>query len=324
MSLSRRTVLFASAAAVAAPSLRAQSAWPAKPLRIVVPYPPGGSSDIIARAISQPLSDALKQTVIVENKPGANGVLGLRELLKADPDGYTLMVGNLGSLVLNYAMDSKVGFDPMKDVVPIASTAEYATTMVVNKNVPVNSVKEFVEYAKARHGQLTYGSTGEGSMANLSTMLFMKQTGVKMVHAPYKGGPLALNDLIAGHIQLIIEVSPVVDEQVRSGTIKGFAVSSPYRQPMLPDVPTFAEAGVPGVVVTGWLGIYGPPGIPEDVRQKLGVAIVEVIKDPEVVKKLRAIGFEPTGQDTKTFTDYHAAEVKRWVAFYNEVGLRKN
>ena len=160
-------------------------------------------------------------------------------------------------------------------------------------------------------------------MANLSTMLFMKQTGVKMVHAPYRGGPLALNDLIAGHIQLIIEVSPVVNEQVRSGTIKGFAVSSPYRQPMLPDVPTFAEAGVPGVVVTGWLGIYGPPGMPEDVRRKLGVAIVEVIKDPEVVKKLRAIGFEPTGQGTKEFTEYHAAEVKRWVAFYTEVGLRK-
>jgi tripartite-type tricarboxylate transporter receptor subunit TctC len=184
-------------------------------------------------------------------------------------------------------------------------------------------VKEFVTYAKERQGQLTYGSTGEGSMANLVTMLFMRQAGVKMVHAPYKGGPLALNDLIAGHIQLITEVSPVVNEQVLAGSIKGFAVSSPYRQPMLPNVPTFEEAGVPGVVVTGWLGIYGPPGLPEDVRQKLGAAIVEVVKMPEVTKKLRAIGFEPTGQGVKDFTDFHAAEVKRWVAFYTEVGLRK-
>jgi tripartite-type tricarboxylate transporter receptor subunit TctC len=297
--------------------------YPSRPIKLLIPFPPAGITDLSGRIVADALREKLKQTIVVENKPGANGVIGLRELLKAEPDGYTLMVGNLGSLVLNYAMDSKVGFDPMKDVVPIASTAEYATTMVVNKDLPVNSVKEFIDYAKKKDGGLTYGSTGEGSMANLSTMLFMKQTGVKMVHAPYKGGPLALNDLIAGHIQLIIEVSPVVNEQVRSGTIKGFAVSSPYRQQTLPNVPTFAEAGVPGVVVTGWLGIYGPPRLPEDVRQKLGAAIVEVVKDPEVVKKLRAIGFEPTGQGTKEFTDYHAAEVKRWVAFYSEVGLRK-
>jgi tripartite-type tricarboxylate transporter receptor subunit TctC len=195
--------------------------------------------------------------------------------------------------------------------------------MVINKSLPVNSVQEFVAYAKARQGQLTYGSTGEGSMANLATQLFMQKTGVKMVHAPYKGGTLALNDLIAGHIQLIIEVSPVVNEQVLSGTIKGFAVTSPYRQAMLPNVPTFAEAGIPGVVVTGWLGIYGPPGLPNDVREKLGKAIVEVVKDPENQKRLRAIGFEPTGQGTADFTAHHAAEVKRWVAFYGEVGLRK-
>ena len=169
--------------------------------------------------------------MIVENKPGANGIIGLRELLKADADGYTLMVGNVGSLVLNYAIDTKAPFDPMKDVVPIAGTAEYATTMVVNKNLPVNSVKEFIAYAKERQGQLTYGSTGEGSLANLSTQLFMKQTGVKMVHAPYTGGQTRAQRLIAGHIQLIIEVSPVVNEQVTRGTIKGFAVTSPYRLP---------------------------------------------------------------------------------------------
>jgi tripartite-type tricarboxylate transporter receptor subunit TctC len=261
--------------------------------------------------------------VIIENKPGAMGVIGLRELLKAEPDGYTLMVGNLGSVVLNYALDPKVGFDPMKDMVPIAGTAEYATTMVVNKNIPVNSVKEFIDYAKARPGQITYGSTGEGSMANLSTRLFMKQTGVQMVHAPYRGGNLALNDLIAGHIQLIIEVSPVVVEQVNSGTIKGLAVSSPYRLPQHPSVPTFEQAGVPGVVVTGWLGIYGPPGTPEGVREKLGAAIVEIVKQPDVVAKLRQISFEPTGQDVKEFTALHAAEVKRWTAFYTEQGLRK-
>ena len=297
--------------------------YPSRAIKLLIPFPPAGITDLSGRLVAEALRETFKQPVIVENKPGANGVIGLRELLKAEPDGYTLMVGNVGSLVLNYAMDSKAGFDPMKDVVPIAGTAEYATTMVVNKDIPVNSVKEFIAYAKERQGQLTYGSTGEGSLANLSTQLFMRQTGVKMVHAPYKGGPLALNDLIAGHIQLIIEVSPVVNEQVQAGTIKGLAVTSPYRQPMLPNVPTFEEAGVPGVVVTGWLGIYGPPGLPDDIRQKLGMAIVQAIKQPELQKKLRAIGFEPTGQGVDAFTAHHAAEIKRWVAFYSEIGLRK-
>jgi len=297
--------------------------YPSRSIKFIIPFPPAGITDLSGRLVAEALREKFKQTVVVENKPGANGVIGLRELLKAEPDGYTLMVGNVGSLVLNYALDSKAPFDPMKDVVPIASTAEYATTMVVNKDIPVNSVKEFIDYAKARQGQITYGSTGEGSLANLSTQLFMKQTGVKMVHAPYKGGPLALNDLIAGHIQLIIEVSPVVLEQVKGGTIKGLAVSSPYRQPTLPDVPTFEEAGVSGVVVTGWLGIYGPPGLPSDIRDKLGAAIVEIVKQPEMQAKLRAIGFEPTGQGVTEFTAHHAAEIKRWVAFYTDVGLRK-
>jgi len=304
-------------------SAAAADNYPSRPIKLLIPFPPAGITDLSGRIVAEGLRAKLGQPLVLENKPGANGVIGLREMLKADADGYTLTIGNVGSVVLNYAIDSKAPFDPMKDMVPIAGTAEYATTMVVNKDLPVNSVKEFVAYAKARQGQVTYGSTGEGSMANLVTMLLMKQTGVKMVHAPYKGGPLALNDLIAGHIQLITEVSPVVNEQVLAGTIKGFAVSSPYRQPMLPNVPTFEQAGVPGVIVTGWLGLYGPPGMPEDVRQKLGAATVEVVKDPEIQKKLRAIGFEPTGQNVSSFTAHHAAEVKRWVAFYSEVGLRK-
>ena len=198
--------------------------YPSRPIKLLIPFPPAGITDLSGRIVGEALRAKFNQSVVIENKPGAMGVIGLRELLKAEPDGYTLMVGNLGSVVLNYAMDAKVGFDPMKDMVPIAGTAEYATTMVVNKNIPVNSVKEFIDYAKARPGQITYGSTGEGSMANLSTRLLMKQTGVQMVHAPYRGGNLALNDLIAGHIQLIIEVSPVVVEQVNGGTIKGLAV----------------------------------------------------------------------------------------------------
>jgi tripartite-type tricarboxylate transporter receptor subunit TctC len=248
--------------------------YPSRPIRLLIPFPPAGITDLSGRIVAEALRAKLGQPVVVENKPGANGVLGLRELLKADPDGYTLMVGNLGSLVINYAIDTKASFDPLKDVVPIAGTSEYPTAMVVNNKMPVNSVKEFIAYAKERPGKLTFGSTGVGAMDYLAGELLMQKGGISMVHVPYRGGPLALNDLLAGQIDTIIEVYPVVMEQIRSGAIKGLAVSSAKRLPSLPDLPTFEEAGVPGIVLTGWLGIYGPPKMPEDVRTRLGEAIV--------------------------------------------------
>jgi tripartite-type tricarboxylate transporter receptor subunit TctC len=298
--------------------------YPTRPIRLLIPFPPAGITDLSGRLVAEGLRAKLGQPVVVENKPGANGVLGLRELLKADPDGYTLMVGNLGSLVINYAIDAKASFDPMKDVVPIAGTSEYPTAMVVNNKMPVNSVKEFIAYAKERPGKLSFGSTGVGAMDYLAGELLMQKGGISMVHVPYRGGPLALNDLLGGQIDTIIEVYPVVMEQIRSGAIKGLAVSSATRLPSLPDLPTFEEAGVPGIVLTGWLGIYGPPKMPEDIRQKLGAAIVEVVNQPDIQKKFRDIGFEPMiGQGVKEFTAHHEAEVKRWVAFLTELGLRK-
>src|SRR5215813_2007566 len=297
--------------------------YPSRPIRLLVPFPPAGITDLAGRLVADGLRTRLGQPVIVENRPGANGVIGLRELLKSEADGYTLIVGNVGSLVISYAIDSNAPFDPMRDVVPIAGTSEYPTAMVVNNKLPVTSVQQFVAYARERPGKLTFGSTGIGALDYLAAELFMKQTGTSMVHVPYRGGPLALNDLIAGQIDVIIEVFPVVMEQIRSGAIRALAVSSPYRLPSIPDVPTFTEAGVPGIELTGWLGIYGPPRTPDDVRRKLGAAIVEVVKQPDVQAKFRAIGFEPTGQDVSAFTAHHAAEVKRWLAFLTENGIRK-
>jgi tripartite-type tricarboxylate transporter receptor subunit TctC len=312
--------MFCVTASLAAP---AADTYPSRPIRLLVPFPPAGISDLSARLVAEGLRAKLNQPVIVENKPGANGVIGLRELLKADPDGYTVMIGNVGSVVINYAIDANAPFDPMRDMLPIAGMAEYATAMVVNKRMPVNSVQEFIAYAKERPGKLTFGSTGVGALDYLAVELFLKQTGTSMVHVPYRGGPLALNDLIGGAIDLLIEVFPVVMEQIKSGQIKGLAVSSPYRLPSVPDLPTFAEAGVPGVELTGWIGIYGPPRLPDDVREKLGAAVVDVVKQPDIQDKFRAIGFEPTGLDVKSFSRLHASEVKRWVAFLAEINLRK-
>jgi tripartite-type tricarboxylate transporter receptor subunit TctC len=309
------SVLFSAAAS-------AQS-FPSRPIRMIVPFPPAGITDLSARLVAEGLRAKFNQPVIVENKPGANGVIGLREMLKAEPDGYTLMAGTVGNLVIGYAMEANAPFDALRDVAPVAGTAEYATAMVVNNRTPVNSVHEFIDYAKARPGKLTFGSTGTGALDYLAVELFMRATGTQMVHVPYRGGPAALNDLMGGSIDLLIEVFPVVMEQIRSGLVRGLAVSSPYRLSSLPNVPTFKEVGLPGVELTGWLGVYGPPRMPEDVRATLGAAIADIVRQPDVQDKFRAIGFEPTGLGVKQFSDFHASEVKRWVAFMTEIGLRK-
>jgi tripartite-type tricarboxylate transporter receptor subunit TctC len=304
-------------------SAAAAQSYPSRPIRMIVPFPPAGITDLSARLVAEGLRAKFGQPVIVENRPGANGVLGLREMQKAEPDGYTLMASTMGNMVIGYAMEVNAPFDALRDVLPIAGTAEYATAMVVNNKTPVHSVKEFVDYAKARPGKLTFGSTGTAALDYLAVELFMKATGTSMVHVPYRGGPAALNDLMGGSIDLLIEVFPVVMEQARSGLIRPLAVSSPYRLPSLPKVPTFKEAGVPGVELTGWLGIYGPPRMPEDARATLGSAIAAIVKQPDMQEKFRAIGFEPTGLGVKEFSEHHAAEVKRWVAFMSEIGLRK-
>jgi len=305
-----------------AASASAQS-FPSRPLRMLVPAPPAGITDLSARLVAEGLRVRFNQPVIVENKPGGNGVIGVRELLKAEPDGYTLLVGAMGMVVLGYAMEVNPPFDALRDLSPIAGTAEYATAMVVNNNMPVNSVQEFIDYAKARPGKLTFGSTGTAALDYLAVELFMKETGTKMVHVPYRGGPAALNDLMGGSIDLLIEVFPVVMEQIKTGLVKGLAVSSPYRLSSLPNVPTFKQAGVAGVELTGWLGIYGPPRMPSDARAVLGKAIVDIVKQGEIEDKFRAIGFEPTGLGVEAFSQFHAAEVRRWVAFMTEIGLRK-
>ena len=301
----------------------AAQSFPSRPIRMIVPFPPAGITDLSARLVAEGLRAKFNQPVIVENKPGANGLIGLREMLKAEPDGYTLMAGTLGSVVLGYAMEANPPFDALRDVIPIAGIAEYATAMVVNNKTLVNSVKEFIDYAKARPGKLTFGSTGTGALDYLAVELFMKASGTTMVHVPYRGGPAALNDLMGGSIDLLIEVFPVVMEQAKSGLIRGLAVSSPYRLPALPNVPTFKEAGVSGVELTGWLGVYGPPRMPEDVRATLGATIADIVRQPDIQEKFRVIGFEPTGLGVKAFSDFHASEVRRWVAFMSEIGLRK-
>ncbi len=301
----------------------AAESYPSRPVRLIVPFPAGGIADLSGRLIAQGLQEKFKQPFVVENKPGGQGVIGFHDMMKAAPDGYTLMMGTVGSVVINIVMDPHPPFDPLHDLAPIANAAEYATALVVNNSMPVNTVKDFVDYAKAHPGKLTFGSTGVGALDYTAAQLLMKEAGINMLHVPFKGGPEALNSLMGGSINSIVEVFPVVMGQIKGHSIKGLAVTSPYRQPTLPDLPTFKEAGFPGVVLTGWLGLYGPPKMPEDIRQKLGKAVVDVVKQPAMAQRFRAIGFEPTGQDANAFAAYHAAEVARWKKFTSEIGMHK-
>ncbi len=314
------SLVFAVICANAAP---AAETYPTHPVRLIVPFPAGGIADLSGRLIAQGLQEKFKQPFIVENKPGANGVIGYHALMQAAPDGYTLMMGTVGSVVINIVMDPHPPFDPLHDLAPIANAAEYATALVVNNAMPVNSVKEFVAYAKAHPGKLTFGSTGIGALDYTAAQLLMKEAGINMLHVPFKGGPEALNSLMGGSIDCIVEVFPVVMGQIQAHTIKGLAVTSPYRQPTLPDLPTFKEAGFPGVELTGWLGLYGPPTMPEDIRQMLGHAVAGMVKEPAMQQRFRAIGFEPTGQDANAFAAYHAAEVVRWKTFTSEIGMSR-
>jgi tripartite-type tricarboxylate transporter receptor subunit TctC len=310
-------------AIIGANAAPAAETYPAHPVRLIVPFPAGGIADLSGRLIAQGLQERFREPFVVENKPGANGVIGFHEMMKAEPDGYTLMMGTVGSVVINIVMDPHPPFDPLHDLAPIANAAEYATALVVNNAMPVNSVKEFVDYAKARPGKLTFASTGVGALDYTAAQLLMKEAGISMLHVPFKGGPEALNSLMGGSIDCIVEVFPVVMGQIQAHTIKGLAVTSSYRQPTLPDLPTFKEAGFPGVELTGWLGLYGPPTMPEDIRHMLGHAVADIVKQPAMQQRFRAIGFEPTGQDANAFAAYHAAEVVRWKKFTSEIGMSR-
>jgi len=298
----------------------ASEPYPTHTIRIIVPFPAGGIADLSGRLVAEGLRQKFNQPVIVENKVGGNGVIGFHEMVRSPPDGYTLMMGSVGAVVISVVADPNPPFDPQRDLVPIANVAEHTMALVVNNQMPVNSVQDFIAYAKARPGKLTYGSTGVGTLDYTAAQLLMKETGISMVHVPYKGGPGALDDLMNGSIDMIVEVFPVVMAQIKAHTINGLAVTSAHRQPALPDVPTFKEAGYPGIDLAGWIGLYGPPQMPEDVRQMLGKAVVDIVHQPEIVEKFHNIGFEPTGQDADTFAAYYAAEVNRWRAFTAAIG----
>jgi tripartite-type tricarboxylate transporter receptor subunit TctC len=313
-------ILFASALA----GMGAASAqdYPSRQITLIAPFAAGGSTDLVARVLSEGLRGKLGQPVVVENKPGATGVIGNREVAKAAPDGYTLLLGNAGALVIPAAMNPNYPLDLIRDFTPIALVAEFAGVMMARKSLPVNNLKEFIDYAKAQDGRLNFGSSGVGSSVHLAAELLMKETGIKMQHVPYKGGSNSMTDLLAGTLDVLFASSPVAVGQASNQDIKFLAVTSRYRLQELPNVPTMEEAGLPGFEVTAWMGLLGPARLPDAIRDRLSAVSVAIAKEPSTQAKLRAIGFEPLGKDAAEFDKFYRADIERWSDFVKERGLK--
>ena len=297
-------------------------AWPAKPVRIIVPAPPGGTADTLGRIVAQKLTESMKQTFVVENMPGAGNLIGADRVAKASPDGYMLVVSGSASHAVAPTMSKKAPYDPVRDFTHIALFGGPPIVLAVNPRVPARDLKEFIAYAKSQPGKLSYGSPGNGTLSHLVGENFKQLLGIDMLHVPYKGASLAVNDLIAGHIPAISTTLTTAAELIKSGKARALAVSSASRVPDFPDVPTFAELGHPELTAAIWFSLSGPAGMPQDIVQRLNAEVRRILQLPEVLQRLRPEGIEPGNLDPKAFTAFVAAELKRWAPVIRASGAQ--
>jgi tripartite-type tricarboxylate transporter receptor subunit TctC len=318
---SRRPFLLAALAlAAAAPFTAGAQAYPAKPITVIVPFAAGGTTDILARVIGQALNKELGQSVIVDNRAGAGGNIGAQLAAKAAPDGYTLFMGTVGTHAINQSLYKKMPFDPVKDFAPLTRVAMVPNLLVAHPSKPYKTVKELIAYAKANPGKVNFGSSGSGSSIHLSGELFNALAKVDMVHVPYKGSAPAVSDLIGGQIDIMFDNMPSAIQHVRAGKLRPLAVTTAKRAPELPEVPTIAEAGVPGYEATSWFGMFAPAGTPAPVVARLHGALVKVLADPEVKKKLAEQGAEPYSEKPEQFAEFIRKETAKWSKVVKDSG----
>lgn len=323
----RRTLQqgLAALAMLALPHAARAQGYPAKPIRLIVPFTPGGSSDILARAIGLELAKVWAQPVVIDNVPGAGGSIGAERGAKAPPDGYTLLMGHIGTLAVNPSLYPKLGYDPVRSFAPVAWVARVPNVLVVNAGLPVESLKDLVALAKARPGQINYGSGGNGSAAH-TTMEYLKlQTRCSMLHIPYRGTAPSVTDLLAGQVQALFTGAPALLPHIKSGKIRALAVSSPRRMALLPDVPTVAETGVEGTKgfeADQWYGVVAPAGTPPDIVRMLNEQINKSLSSPEVKARLASEGAEATPTSPQAYAELIASEVKRWAPVIKAAGIR--
>ena len=319
--LQRRLLLSAAAlAALPAATARAQS-WPVRPVRVVLPYPPGGPTDVLVRIVAAKLSDTLGHTFAVDNKAGASGMIGSAEVAKAAPDGYTLL-GNASIHVINPSLYSKVAFDAIGDFTPITQLAHVPLIVVVNNDLPVRNIRELIAYGKAHPGKLNFGSSGNAAAPHLAGESFKIATGIQMQHVPYKGSSPALTDLIGGQIQLMFDSMPSAMPHVKSGKLRALAVTTAKRSLALPDLPTVAESGVPGFDISTWYGLWAPKGMSREWTERLAAEVGKILKMPDVREKYAGLGAEPVGSSPDEFAAYCRSELAKWSRVVRESGAR--
>jgi tripartite-type tricarboxylate transporter receptor subunit TctC len=285
--------------------------YPARPIRLVVPYPPGGSNDVLSRIAAQAMSPGLGQQVIVENRGGAGGMIGADHVAKSAPDGYSI-VNVQASFTANAALRTKMAYDPMGDFAYIGMMARGPLLAVVHPSLPVKNVKELIALARAKPGQINYGSTGTGGHNHMATELFARMSAIKIVHVPYKGVAPALTDLMGGHTQLVMTSLPSALTQVQAGRLKALAVGSEQRSSFMPEMPTISESGVPGYFAEFWWGLAAPSKTPNDIVNRLATELTRALQSPELKQRFAAEGAEPSVMTREQFTRFVANEITRW------------
>lgn len=300
----------------------AQNGYPSRPIRLIVPSAPGGGTDFTARTIGQKLSEVIDQTVIVDNRPGAAGNIGVEIAAKSSPDGYTLVMP-ITSFSINPHLYAKLPFDTIKDFAPVVLASSAPLFLVINPSVPAKSVSELIAVAKAKPGQLNYANSGNGTTAHLAGELFKKMAGVSLVSVPYKGGGPAVIDLIAGQVQIYFSTIPAALAQVQAGKLRGIAVTTTKRVNLIPDVPTVAESGLPGFEVIGWFGIFAPAATPKPIIVKLNKEMNEVLRAHETQQRFASQGLTPGGGTPEELGKFLRAEIGKWGALIKEAGIQQ-
>ena len=310
------------AMASALPVWAQSPAWPTKPLKLVIPFPPAGATDTLGRTLAQKLGDALGQPVVVENKPGAGGGIGSDAVAKAPADGYTLLMATTSTHSIGPSLNPKLAYNAEKDFVPVVWVANSTNILVAALNVPATNVAELVAYAKAHPGQLNYASSGNGTIVHLTGELFSSMAGIKMTHVPYKGTALAVPDLMSGQVSIMFDNIVSALPYIKGGKLKALGISGAKRSPLVPDVPTVAESGVPGFVSDTYFGVFAPVGTPREVVTRLNTAINRILESPDFRDKLAALGAEPAGGSSDRFATEIRGETTKWAKVIKDAGVK--
>jgi tripartite-type tricarboxylate transporter receptor subunit TctC len=318
----RRRAVLSAAAGLAAPLVFAQQDYPNKPIRLVVPFAAGGGSDIVARTVAQKLSEGIGQPVVVENKSGAGGNIGTDLVAKAAPDGYTIVMGVFGPIAVNPSLFGNLPYDPVRDFAPITQAVAVTNMLVVHPSVPANNLKELIEYGRRNPGKLASGTGGTGTAGHMASELFKSMTKLDMTVLPYKGAAPAVNDVLGGQVPMTFEALLSTLPHVRAGKLKAIAVTTARRSSLLPNVPTIAEAGLPGYEATNWYGFLAPAQTPRAIVDKLNREMVKVLALPDVKEKLLGQGAEVVGNSPQEFAAVIKTDLERWKKLVAETGIK--